>query len=54
MKNTFYLVFTYSWSSLSLPTPNIRKTSKSYMVSAAYPLVKWHPTDCSYTTHFVT
>ena len=29
-----------SWSSLSLPTPRIRKANKSCMVSAAQPLVK--------------
>ena len=37
---TFSLVSTYiSWSSLSLPTPRMRKTSHSCMVSAAHPLV---------------
>ena len=41
MKNTFSLMSTYiSWSSLSLPTPRMRKTSDSCMVSAAHPLVK--------------
>ena len=41
MKNTFSLVSTYiSWSSLSLPTPRMMKTSNSCMVSAAHPLVK--------------
>ena len=36
----FSLVSTYiSWSSLSLPTPRMRKTSESCMVSAAHPLV---------------
>ena len=40
MKNRFSLVSTYiSWSSLSLPTPRMRKTSDSCMVSAAHPLV---------------
>ena len=40
MKNMFSLVSTYiSWSSLSLPTPEMRKTSDSCMVSAAHPLV---------------
>ena len=40
MKNMFSLVSTYiSWSSLSLPTPRMRKTSDSCMVSAAHPLV---------------
>ena len=43
MKTTFYLVSTYiSWSLLSLPTPRMRKTSDSCMVSAAHPLVKRH------------
>ena len=43
MKNTFSLVSTYiDWSSLSLPTPRMRKTSNSCMVSAAHPLVKRH------------
>ena len=41
MKNMFGLVSTYvSWSSLSLPTPRMRKASDSCMVSAAHPLVK--------------
>ena len=41
MKNTFSLVSTYiNWSSLSLPTPRMRKTSNSCMVSAVHPLVK--------------
>ena len=41
MKNTFSLVSTYkSWSSLSLPTPRMRKTRDTCMVSAAHPLVK--------------
>ena len=31
-----------SWSCLSLPTPRMRKTSESCMVSAAHPLVKLH------------
>ena len=40
MKNTFSLVSTYiSWSSLSLPTPRMKKLKKSCMVSAAHPLV---------------
>ena len=44
-ENTFSLASTYiSWSSLSLPTPRMRKASDSCMVSAAHPLVKW----CSY------
>ena len=39
-KNTFSLVSTYiSWSSLSLPTPRMRKTSDSWVISAAHPLV---------------
>ena len=39
-KNTFSLVSTYiSWSSLSLPTPRMRKANNSCMVSAAHPLV---------------
>ena len=39
----FCLVSTYiSWSSLSLPTPRMRKTSDSCMASAAHPLVTWH------------
>ena len=37
----FSLVSAYiSWSSLSLPSPRIRKASDSCMVSAAHPLVK--------------
>ena len=41
MKNMFSLVSTYiSWSSLNLPTPRMRKTNESCMVSAAHPLVK--------------
>ena len=41
MKNMFSLVSTYiNWSSLSLPTPRIRKANESRMVSAAHPLVK--------------
>ena len=40
MKNTFSLVSTsINWSSLSLPTPRMRKANKSCMVSAAHPLV---------------
>lgn len=43
MKNTFSLVSTYmSWSSLSLPTLRMRKTSESCTVSAAHPPVKRH------------
>ena len=30
-----------SWSSLSLPSPRMRKTSETCMVSAAHPLVTW-------------
>ena len=41
MENTFSLVSTYiNWSSLSLPTPRVRKANKSCIVSAAHPLVK--------------
>ena len=40
MKNIFSLVSTYiSWSSLSRPTPRMRKASDSCLVSAAHPLV---------------
>ena len=43
MKNTFSLVSRYiNWSSLSLPTPRMRKANDSCMVSAAHPLVKLH------------
>ena len=41
MKNTFSRVSTYiNWSSLSLPTPRMRKTSDSCMVSTTHTLVK--------------
>ena len=57
MKNTFSLVSTYiSWSSLSLPTPRMRKANESYMVSATHPLVTWHSyrllrfSSCCYVT----
>ena len=41
MKNMFSLVSQYiNWSSLSLSTPRMRKTSESCMVSAAHPMVK--------------
>ena len=40
MKNMFSLVSTYTnWSSRSPPTPRMRKTRDSCMVSAAHPLV---------------
>ena len=40
-ENAFSLVPTYiNWSSLSLPTPRMRKANKSCIVSAAHPLVK--------------
>ena len=42
IKNMFSLVSTYiNWSSLSLPTPRMRKTNDSCMISAAHPLVTW-------------
>ena len=41
MKNTF--LRSLSWSSLSLPTPRMRKASDSCMVSAAHPLVTQRP-----------
>ena len=57
MKKMFSLVSTYiSWSSLSLPSPRMRKANESCMVSAAHPLIKWRSyrlfrfSSCHYVT----
>ena len=56
MKNMFSLVSTYINCSLSLPTPRLKKTSDSCMVSAAHPLVTRHSnrlfrfSSCHYAT----